>query len=177
MAYAVKARAHEFLELRTRTHGIRDRQAEASRVLGKRRAVLRLAEAGGVERNAAASNMRISAASKPEMQLNRFVESGCQVMVEPKNRDASDLVTYHDDVGLRTMQQPERDPRKRGMKDGSLPLDYIPMIIGRRWGQHFGRPCDEISNNSINRHTRPRNENSGLPGSAEFRCHAAFREG
>ena len=99
----------------------------------------------------------------------RIVGSACST---PRMVSARRLVAYDEGVGLRAVEEAERDAGEGGMEQRALALDDIPMLgvgVGR---QPFGRARDEVGDDGIDRHAPAGDEDAGLPGGAEVRVEA-----
>src|SRR5262249_48356514 len=85
-------------------------------------------EASGIERYARAANARIRAPTESQMQVDGLAQGGSRVFLETDQPLTANLVTQHNHIRLRTMQQREGHSGIRRMEQRALTLDDIPMI-------------------------------------------------
>ena len=104
------------------------------------------------------------------------VERRQRIVFQAQNGVAAFLVTQHDDVGLRPMQQPERDTRVRRMKQRALAFDDVPVIVVGIGTQQLGRTGHEVRDDCVERNSSARDQDSGLAGRAKVRVLPAAAE-
>ena len=63
------------------------------------------------------------------------------------------------------------------MQQRPLPLDHVPMLVGRIRCQQLGRPRREVGNDRVHRNAGARNHDPGLTSGTEIRVDAAKLQG
>ena len=141
----------------------------AAQIVARRRRV----EPGGVDADPDAAHGRIGQLRGLDIAFDTELQVGQFVMRQPAHMLAGRLVAHDQRVGLRAVDQAERDPGIGGVKQRALALDQVPVVgvVGR--AEPLDRAGHEIGDDRVDRHAVAGDKDAGLAGGAEIGLDAA----